>query len=94
MITQVIGIVLIPATNALGGTQKSWIIVAAVLGVIGAICLTVCFKTTKERYGAHVTGVETESTEEKLSTIESLKILAHNKYWWMMMLSQSALSGV
>lgn len=94
LITQVIGIVLIPATNALGGTQKSWIIVAAVLGVIGAICLTVCFKTTKERYGAHVTGVETESTEEKLSTLESLKILAHNKYWWMMMLSQSALSGV
>lgn len=85
---------LIPATNALGGTQKSWIIVAAVLGVIGAICLTVCFKTTKERYGAHVTGAETESAEEKLSTLESLKILAHNKYWWMMMLSQSALSGV
>lgn len=93
LITQVIGIVLIPFTNILGGTQSAWIIVAAVFGVVGAVCLTICFRATKERYSNNSQGVE-EQEEEKTTVMEALKILVRNKYWWMMMLSQTALSGI
>lgn len=93
LITQVIGIVLIPFTNLLGGTQSAWIIVAAVFGVIGAIALTICFRTTKERYRDDV-NANGEVQEEKATVMEALKVLVRNKYWWMMMLSQTALSGI
>lgn len=95
LITQVIGIVLIPFTNLLGGTQSAWIIVAAVFGVIGAIALTVCFRTTKERYRDGAVDAEGKVEEEEKTTVgEALKVLVRNKYWWMMMLSQTALSGI
>lgn len=93
MITQVIGIVLLPMTNALGGTQSSWVIVAAIFGVIGAVTLTVCFRLTKERFNsANVTSEKTE--EDKISVLSALKVLVHNKYWWQMLVVQTCLSAV
>nr|WP_304969864.1 glycoside-pentoside-hexuronide (GPH):cation symporter [uncultured Schaedlerella sp.] len=93
MISQVIGIVLLPLTNALGGNQSAWIIVAAIFGVIGAIALTVCFRCTKERYSdARIDGEKTE--EDQISIFGAIKILVHNKYWWQMLIAQCCLSGV
>lgn len=91
IISQVISIVLIPMTNAFGGTQSAWVIVAAIFGVIGAVALTICFKTTRERY-SDVGPVDAE--ESKVSTFEALRVLVKNKYWWLMMLSQASLSSI
>lgn len=92
LITQIIGIVLIPMTNFFGGTQSSWIIVAAIFGVIAAVFLTVCFRTTKERF--HDEGQAGEEQEENTSFLGALKVLVRNKYWWMMLIAQTALSGI
>ena len=95
LVTQIIGIVLIPFTNLLGGNQSSWIIVAAVFGVIGAIALTVCFRMTRERYSdATIAADGTVENEEKATLGEALKVLVRNKYWWLMMVAQTALSGI
>jgi len=93
LVAQIIGIVLIPATNLLGGGQSAWIIVAAVIGLIGMIALTLCFKMTRERYRSGSASGQ-DGAEENVALGTALKILVKNKYWWMMMLAQSALSGV
>lgn len=91
--TQIIGIILLPMTNALGGTQSSWIIVAAIFGVVGALALTVCFKLSRERYSdASASGQKSE--EDDVSLLAALKVLVHNKYWWMMLIAQTCLSAI
>ena len=88
-----IGMTLLPFTNALGGTQRSWVIVAAVFGLFGAITLAVCFKSTKERYSS-TEKTKADEADEKLTTAESLKYLVRNKYWWMMAVAQMAVGAI
>lgn len=86
----VFGIVLIPVTNALGGTQRSWIIFASIVGIIGSVLLTICYKCTHERYKEE-TSTDNVCEASQISAIESIKILLHNKYWLMMVVAQFSL---
>jgi sugar (glycoside-pentoside-hexuronide) transporter len=76
----VIAILLIPITNMLGGDQKAWIIVGVVLGVLSSISLYLTFLVSKEDNE----GPKNE-TEDKVSLLESLKLLFKNKYWVIML---------
>lgn len=86
----IFGILVIPITNALGGTQRAWIIFASIIAIIGSILLSVCYKTSKERYHDDATDAKS-SKESQISAWESIKILFHNKYWILMLLAQFAL---
>lgn len=86
----IFGILIIPVTNALGGTQKAWIIFASILSIIASILLTVCYKCTKERYRDEPADAK-KSKEAEISTLKSISILFHNKYWVLMLIAQFAL---
>ncbi|MEE0956101.1 MAG: MFS transporter [Eubacterium sp.] len=72
------GIALIPITQALGDDQRAWIIFGAVLGALSALCLFITYKFSREIY--HDEG-EMAEKEAKVSILEGLKILIHNKHW-------------
>lgn len=80
----VIAILLIPITNALGGTQAAWIKVAVIFGLISLLSLLVLYKVSKETAGEEVS----KEAEEDVPFTEGLKILFHNKYWVFMLLLQ------
>ena len=83
----IFGMTMIPVTNLLGGTQKSWIIFAGIVGLLGALLLSVCYKCTHERYRDEVPeGGKSEADE--ISTLASLNILLHNKYWVVTVIAQ------
>lgn len=83
----VFGITLIPVTNALGGTQKSWVIFAAIIGLIGSLLLTICYKCTHERYRDD--NMEKNKSEDaNVPVSKALNILAHNKYWILVLIAQ------
>ncbi len=81
----VIAILLIPITNALGGTQAAWIKVAVVFGLISALSLLILYKVSKETAGGEATE---QKEEEKVPFMEGLGILFHNKYWVIMLFLQ------
>lgn len=81
----VIAILLIPITNALGGTQAAWIKVAVVFGLISALSLLILYKVSKETTGGEATE---QKEEEKVPFMEGLGILFHNKYWVIMLFLQ------
>ena len=72
------GIGLIPITVALGDDQAAWIKFGAILGVLSAICLYITYKFSREIY--HDEG-EMAQKEAKVSIIDGIKMLIHNKYW-------------
>ena len=72
------GIGLIPITVALGDDQAAWIKFGAILGVLSAICLFITYKFSREIY--HDEG-EMAQKEAKVSIIDGIKMLIHNKYW-------------
>ncbi|MCR5397175.1 MAG: glycoside-pentoside-hexuronide (GPH):cation symporter [Lachnospiraceae bacterium] len=84
----IIAIAVIPATNALGGTQSAWIKVGAVFGLFIALALLLCFLRAKESaVDAKVVTSETEQDdEEPVPFKEALKLLFQNKYWVMILL--------
>lgn len=84
LVGMVIAIGLIPITNALGGNQKAWIIVAAILGMISAGSLVWTFAVSKEK-NTNLASNEIEDADSKVSVMESIKILFHNKYWVIML---------
>lgn len=86
----VFGILVIPVTNALGGTQRAWIIFASIIAIIASILLTICYKCTKERYHDDPEDAKT-SKESEISALRSIQILLHNKYWVLMLIAQFAL---
>lgn len=73
------GATVLPITNLLGGTQQSWIIFAAGLGLLGSLLLAICYKCTHERYVDNTES--TKNSDDGLSLLTSLKFLLHNKYW-------------
>ena len=74
----IIAIGLIPITNMLGGTQKAWINVSIVFGVVCGLTFLLTFLVSKEET------VKIEKKEEKISFKESLILLFKNKYWIIM----------
>ncbi|WP_077620639.1 MFS transporter [Bacillus sinesaloumensis] len=76
----VIAILIIPITNMLGGDQKAWIIVGVVLAVLSSISLYLTFVVSKED-----NDVAKNEVDEKVSLLESLKLLFKNKYWVIML---------
>lgn len=86
----VFGIICIPVTNALGGTQRSWIVFSAVVGIIASMLLYIAYRSAHERYRDNTTA-GTQSEESKISVLESLNILFHNRYWILMLIAQFAL---
>lgn len=84
----IIAILLIPITNALGGTQAAWIKVAVVFGLISLLSLLILYKVSKENAGGEAASKEQEQAEEDVSFTEGLKILFHNKYWVIMLFLQ------
>lgn len=86
----IFGILIIPVTNALGGTQKAWIMFAAVTSIIACILLNICYKCTKERYREDAVGAK-KTEDSEVSVLQSLNILIHNKYWVLMLIAQFAL---
>ena len=81
----VIAILLIPITNALGGTQSAWIKVGVVFGLISMLSLMILYKVSKETAGD---ASEEQAAEEKVPFAEGLGILFHNQYWVIMLALQ------
>ena len=73
----------IPVTNALGGTQSAWVKFAAVVALIVALCLLLCYKKSKET--ATIDGdaevVEESEQDEAIPLAEAVGKLFGNKYW-------------
>lgn len=73
----------IPVTNALGGTQSAWVKFAAVVALIVALCLLLCYKKSKET--ATIDGaaevVEESEQDEAIPLTEAVGKLFGNKYW-------------
>lgn len=85
LIGMIIAIGLIPITNALGGDQGAWIIVAAVLGVLSAGSLIWTFLVTREQNAELVVGDVATVEDSDVSYKESLTILFNNRYWVIML---------
>jgi len=79
----IIAIVVIPATNALGGTQDAWIKVGAVFALFSALGLLVCYLRAKESPAAAPCGQERAAmeAEEGEKLFSALGKLFRNKYW-------------
>ena len=84
----IIAIAVIPATNALGGTQSAWIKVGAIFGLFIALALLLCFLRAKESAvdAKAVTSETEQDDEEPVPFKEALKLLFQNKYWVMILL--------
>lgn len=82
VIGMIIAILLIPISNMLGGDQKAWIIIGVVLGLLSSIALYLTFLSSKEEVSD---GQTKEVEEEKVSFIESVKLVFKNKYWVIML---------
>lgn len=73
----ILGAVTIPLVEMFGGKTISWTYVMIIYAAIMSLIFLFTFKNTKER----VQPVEVEKNEEKLSFIQSLKLVLTNKYW-------------
>ena len=78
---------LIPMTNLLGGDQRAWIIVGAIMGVLAMILMFIAYKSTTERVknASDTTGEKAVDEDAGVSVLKSLSILLHNKYWIFML---------
>lgn len=73
----------IPVTNALGGTQSAWVKFAAVVALIVALSLLLCYKKSKEtatETGAAAAAAQ-EDQDEAIPLTSALGKLFGNKYW-------------
>ena len=85
----IVAIVVIPVTNALGGTQDAWIKVGVIFGLVIALLLLICYLRSKETTGLEGSDAEQEKLEqaEEGETLpEALKKLFKNKYWVIVLL--------
>ncbi len=86
----IFGIICIPVTNALGGTQRAWIIFASAVALVACALLYIAYRCTHERYRDDK--VDAKQTEDStISTVQALKILFHNRFWVIMLIAQFAL---
>lgn len=83
----IVAIVVIPVTNALGGTQDAWIKVGVVFALVVALFMLICFLRAKENSGIEPTAEEKEAqAEEGESMLSAVGKLFHNKYWVIVLL--------
>lgn len=68
--------------EALGGGQKAWVKLAAVLGTIAAIVFAIVYYTTQE------TVTSSGANGEDVPLLVGLKALLHNKYWFSVLAMQ------
>jgi GPH family glycoside/pentoside/hexuronide:cation symporter len=85
----IIAIALIPITNALGGDQKAWITVSAVIGTLAMISLIVVFFSNKEQNSATP---QNSVEEERTAFLGDLKIIFRNKYLIIMAIVMFAIN--
>ncbi len=77
-------LMVIPVTNALGGTQSAWVKFAAVVALLVLLCLLLCYKKSKETAISDdmpEVEPETEEMEEAVPLLEAIGKLFYNKYW-------------
>lgn len=70
----------LPLVNAMGGstTQKSWIVVSIIYGVIATALFLLCFAKTKERVAVQI------EKRETLGFLSSFKLIMKNNYWLLL----------
>jgi GPH family glycoside/pentoside/hexuronide:cation symporter len=90
IIGMIVAVGLIPITNAMGGDQKAWIIMAVVLGVTAMISLVIAFFSNKEQ-GAEVTQ---KTGEKKIAFFAGVKLLFKNKYIVVMAFANFAVNVI
>jgi len=85
----IVAIVIVPVTNALGGTQDAWIKVGVIFALVIALCMLIVYLRSRETAEA----VTPEKKQELLEQQEegewlgsALKKLFHNKYWIIVLL--------
>ena len=79
----VLSMVFLQAIEAMGGGQDAWIKISAVLAVISAIGMLIVYFRTEEKNNARVTAAGENGTKEDVPLLDALKMLAHNKYWFL-----------
>lgn len=88
-----VSVLTLPLVQALGNTQRSWIIVSCIYAVIALILLLVCFFNIEERV------VIEAAKNQKVSVGKNLKALISNQYWaiclglWGFVVMMSTVSG-
>lgn len=83
-----ISIFIIPITNALGGTQMSWIIFGAMMAVVVGGSLLISYFTAQETNTAGgETGELVADNEKDISFQQGFKMLLKNKFWVIMALT-------
>lgn len=72
--------VTMPLINAMGGTQRAWILVTTVYALIAMALLLLCFLGCKERVHFE------DNKKEKQPLGLSVRCMLSNKYWWMVLI--------
>ena len=72
--------VTMPLINAMGGTQRAWILVTTVYALIAMVLLVLCFLGCKERVHFE------NNKKEKPPLGLSVRCMLSNKYWWMVLI--------
>ena len=78
----IMAILIIPITNALGGTQSAWIKFGVIIGLFIILAFGIAYLTSRET--ATESGTVAEKVEEEEEAIpfrEAITKLFHNKYW-------------
>lgn len=93
-VTQVlISSMMFKAVTALGGTQKAWIIVAAVISCIGMVCTLIAVWMCREKVNPDEIAKAT-GDEAKVPFFKALGACLKNKYWWMILLFVTFGTGI
>lgn len=77
-------LLVIPVTNALGGTQSAWIKFAAVVALLVLLCLLLCYKKSRETATSDETAETVQQADEAEAAVplqEAVAKLFRNKYW-------------
>ncbi len=67
----------------LGGGQKAWIILSAIIGAISLVSSIVTYYSLEEHANPKLNGAIAGTKKESVPVKESLKALSKNKYWFM-----------
>ncbi len=79
----ILSVVFLKVIESLGGGQDAWIKVSAVLATIAAIGMLIVYFGTEEKNNARISSVDGTSVKKEVPLLDALKMLAHNKYWFL-----------
>lgn len=89
----VIAVLVIPISNALGGTQSAWVKMGVVFGAFLVLAMLICYRFSKETavLAGSVEGINTEAeSEEAIPLKEAITKLFKNKYWVIILIMNFA----